>query len=114
MDSSQLTSIILFFACLLFSAYFSSSETAFTSLSTVRLKNAAEKGDKKASQAIKLQERFEPLLSTVLIGNNLVNIASSAIATVFFVNIFPVYGATIATVTTTILMLLFSEITPNY
>ncbi|GBD62401.1 putative uncharacterized protein [Tetragenococcus halophilus subsp. halophilus] len=113
MDSSHLTSIILFFACLLISAYFSSSETAFTSLSAVRLKNEAEKGDKKARQAIKLQERFEPLLSTVLIGNNLVNIASSAIATVFFVNIFPVYGATVATITTTVLMLLFSEITPK-
>lgn len=113
MDSSQLTSILLFFICLLFSAYFSSSETAFTSLSVVRLKNQAEAGNKRAEQTIKLQERFEPLLSTVLIGNNLVNIASSAIATVFFVNIFPVYGATIATIITTILMLLFSEIAPK-
>lgn len=113
MESSQLTSILLFFACLLFSAYFSSSETAFTSLSVVRLKNQAKAGDKRAKETIKLQEKFEPLLSTVLIGNNLVNIASSAIATVFFVNIFPVYGATVATITTTVLMLLFSEITPK-
>jgi len=113
MDSSQLTSIFLFFTCLLFSAYFSSSETAFTSLSTVRLKNQAKAGNKRAEETIKLREKFEPLLSTVLIGNNLVNIASSAIATVFFVNISPVYGATIATITTTFLMLLFSEITPK-
>lgn len=113
MDSSQISSIILFLICLLFSAYFSSSETAFTSLSTIRLKNEAKDGDKRAEEAMKLQEKFGPLLSTVLIGNNLVNIASSAIATVFFVNLFPRYGATISTIATTILLLLFSEVAPK-
>ncbi|MDN6639422.1 MAG: hemolysin family protein [Tetragenococcus sp.] len=113
MDSSQLTSIILFIICILLSAYFSSSETAFTSLSKIRLKNEAKDGDKRAGETMKLQEKFEALLSTVLIGNNLVNIAGSAIATVFFVNLFPRYGATIATIATTVLLLLFSEIAPK-
>lgn len=90
MDSSQLTSIILFFLLVyfFFSIFFIFGNSLYFFKYGSFKKNAAEKGDKKASQAIKLQERFEPLLSTVLIGNNLVNIASSAIATVFFLSIY--------------------------
>lgn len=113
MDSSQIPSILIFFIFVLCSAYFSSSETAFTSLSRVRLKNEAKAGDKRASQALDLQERFDSMLSTVLIGNNVVNIASSAVATVFFLEIFPRYGATVSTFATTILLLIFGEITPK-
>lgn len=113
MDSSQITSIIIFFICVILSAYFSSSETAFTSLRAVKLKTEAKNGNKRAAKALKLQSRFDDLLSTILIGNNLVNIASSSIATVFFVAIYPTYGATIATVVTTILLLLLGEITPK-
>lgn len=113
MDSSQISSIIIFFIFVLCSAYFSSSETAFTSLSRIRLKNEAKSGDRRANQALDLQEKFESLLSTVLIGNNVVNIASSAIATVFFLEIFPTYGATISTIVTTVSLLIFGEITPK-
>lgn len=82
MDSNHIKSI--FFIILIFlSAFFSSSETAFTSASRIRLQNESDNGDKKASTALGLQKKFDSLLSTILIGNNLVNIASSAIATVF-------------------------------
>lgn len=113
MDSNQVNSIIFFVILVIFSAVFSASETAFTSASRIRLQNQAENGDKKAKNALDLQQDFEPLLSTILIGNNLVNIASSAVATIFFVQLFPTYGATIATLVTTILLLLFAEITPK-
>lgn len=113
MDSNHLNSLIFFVVLVILSAFFSSSETAFTSVSRIRLKHAAEDGDKRADDALGLQEDFESLLSTILIGNNLVNIASSAIATLFFVELSPRYGATIATIVTTVTLLLFGEITPK-
>lgn len=113
MDSYQVNSIIFFVILLFFSAFFSSSETAYTSANKIRLENEADNGDKRAKNALGLQNNFESLLSTILIGNNLVNIASSAIATVFFVQLFPTYGATVATIVTTVLLLIFGEITPK-
>lgn len=113
MDSNQLNYIIFFVILIAVSGFFSSAETAFTSANSIRLRHAANAGDKKAALALKLQEKYDSLLSTILIGNNIVNIASSAIATVFFIELFPRYGATIATVVTTISLLLFGEITPK-
>lgn len=113
MDGSHINSIIIFIVCVGFSAFFSSSETAYTSVSRIRLKHASEDGDRQAQKALNLQQNFESLLSTILIGNNLVNIAASSIATLFFINLFPTYGATIATVATTVFLLLFGEITPK-
>jgi len=108
-----MSSILIFFVLVLLSAYFSSSETAFTSASRIRLKNEAKNGDNRAKLAYDLQEKYDSLLSTVLIGNNIVNIASSSIATIFFVELYPTYGATIATLVTTAILLLFSEIAPK-
>ena len=113
MDSNQMYNIIFFVVLVALSAFFSSSETAFTSANHIRLKHDAEAGDKKADLALKLQGTYDALLSTILIGNNIANIASSAIATVFFLKLFPIYGATIATVVTTFSLLLFGEITPK-
>src|SRR5699024_6218099 len=113
MDSAHITSIIIFFICIILSAYFSSSETAFTSARAVKLKTEAKNGDRSAARAVKLQNRFEEVLSTILIGNNLVNIASSSVATIFFVSFYPTYGATISTIVTTIILLLLAEITPK-
>lgn len=113
MDGSHINSIIIFIVCVGFSAFFSSSETAYTSVSRIRLKHASEDGDRQAQKALNLQQNFESLLSTILIGNNLVNIAASSIATLFFINLSPTYGATIATVATTVILLLFGEITPK-
>lgn len=113
MDETYVGSIIVFLICVILSAYFSASETAFTSLSSVRLKNEADQGNKRAKQALTLQGQFESLLSTILIGNNIVNIGASAVATLVFLNLFPEYGATISTIATTIILLLCSEITPK-
>ncbi|MGX7446966.1 HlyC/CorC family transporter [Dolosigranulum pigrum] len=113
MESSQFYSILIFIICIILSAFFSSSETAFTSAKAVRLKNKSEDGDKRAEKTLKLQQQFESLLSTILIGNNLVNIAGSAVATIFFVAIFPTYGGAIATIVTTLLLLFFGEIAPK-
>lgn len=113
MEDSQINSVLFFMVLVILSAFFSSSETAFTSANRIRLQNEAHAGNLKAQKALGLQKNFDKLLSTILIGNNLVNIASSAIATVFFVNLFPTYGATIATIVTTVFLLLFAEITPK-
>lgn len=113
MGTDQVTSIGIFILCIFLSAFFSSSETAFTSANQHRLKNQAEEGNRQAQQAEKLINQYEQLLSTILIGNNLVNIISSAVATLFFVQLFPIYGATISTIVTTIILLIFGEITPK-
>lgn len=113
MDNDSFRSIIFLIILLSFSAFFSSSETAFTSANRIRLKNEAQNGDERSKKTLKLAENFDSVLSTVLIGNNIANIGMSAIATLLFVNWFPVYGATLATIVMTILILLFGEITPK-
>ncbi|GEN49917.1 HlyC/CorC family transporter [Alkalibacterium pelagium] len=113
MDNDSFRSIILLVLLVLCSAYFSSSETAFTSANRIRLKNEAENGDERSKKTLKLAESFDSVLSTILIGNNIVNIAMSAIATLLFVNWFPVYGPTLATIVMTVIILLFGEITPK-
>lgn len=102
-------------ACLLLlSAYFSATETAFSSLNKVRIKNSAQNGNKKARLVLTLSEDYDRILSTILIGNNIVNISSASIATILFVNYFGEdIGVTIATIVMTILVLLFGEISPK-
>ena len=95
------------------SAYFSATETAFSSLNKIRLKNYANDGNKRARLVLKLSEDYDGLLSSILIGNNIVNIAASALATVAFMKISAEYGATISTVVMTILVLIFGEISPK-
>lgn len=97
----------------IFSAYFSATETAFTSVNRIRIKNLANDGDKKAREVLSLTEKFDSMLSTILVGNNIVNIAMSAIATVLFMELYPVYGATIATAVITVIVLIFGEISPK-
>ncbi len=97
----------------IFSAYFSATETAFTSVNRIRIKNLANDGNKRAREVHDLSEKFDMLLSTILVGNNIVNIAMSSIATVLFMELYPVYGATIATVVITIVVLVFGEISPK-
>ena len=79
-------SLIIIVLCVIMSAYFSATETAFSSLNRIRIKNMAEKGDKKAQLVLNLSENFDNMLSTILIGNNIVNILSASLATVLFVN----------------------------
>ena len=114
--------IIIMAACLLMSAYFSATETAFSTLSKTKLKTMIEKGNKRASLALKLSENYDRLLSTILIGNNLVNILLSSIATVFVITLCvsakdqafaDSYGTLISTAAVTVIVLIFGEITPK-
>ena len=77
----------------LMSAYFSATETAFTSINKTRLKSMAEKGNKKANLVLSISENYDKLLSTILVGNNIVNIALSSLATLMFIKISQEYGA---------------------
>ena len=99
--------------CLMLSAYFSATETAFSSANTTRLRTLAEKGSSNAALALKLLEQYDRLLSTILIGNNIVNIATASIGTVLFVRHYGDAGATISTVVVTVVVLIFGEISPK-
>lgn len=113
MDSSSTTLAISLCGLLLMSAFFSSTETAFSSLNRVRIKNLAQNGNKKAGLTLSLYEKYDDLLSTILIGNNLVNILSASLATVLFVKYFGNAGVTYSTIVLTIIVLIFAEITPK-
>jgi CBS domain containing-hemolysin-like protein len=113
MSSETLATILALAALLALSAFFSASETAFSSLNRIKLKNLAAGGNKRAALVLKIVENYEKLLSTVLIGNNIVNIASSALGTILFVGIFGKAGVPMTTLIMTILVLLFGEISPK-
>ncbi|MDF2820012.1 MAG: hypothetical protein K0R15_453 [Clostridiales bacterium] len=113
MDSSTLIIIIVLVFLLLMSAYFSAAETAFSSLNKIRLKNLANNGNKKAILAQKLAENYDKLISSILIGNNIVNILSASLATALFVDMFGNSGITLSTIVMTVLILIFGEITPK-
>ena len=105
--------LIAIVCLVLLSAYFSATETAFTSVNRIRLKNMAASGNRKAKLVIRLIEDYDRLLSTVLVGNNIVNIAMTAIATLMFVTLYGEYGAPIATLVVTVIVLIFGEISPK-
>lgn len=113
MDSSIGISILIIVFCVGMSAYFSATETAFSSMNRIRLKNMANNGNKKAVLTLKISEDYNKLLSTILIGNNIVNIASASLATVIFTHYLPAQGVTISTIVMTITILIFGEITPK-
>ena len=110
---STTTYIIIMAVCLLLSAYFSATETAFSSANVTRLKMLAEKGNSRAALACRLLERYDKLLSTILIGNNIVNIAMASLATALFVKSFGDAGATLSTIVVTVVVLIFGEISPK-
>ena len=106
--------LIIIIVCIVMSAYFSATETAFSSFNRIRLKNMAEKGNKKAKLVMKLSENYDSLLSTILIGNNIVNILSASLATVLFVDMLgSEVGPSASTAVTTIVVLIFAEVTPK-
>lgn len=112
---NTVTAIVLvsvLFVLLLLSAFFSASETAFTSLSLVRVRSLAS-AKKSAKLVLKMSENYNRLLSTLLIGNNIVNIASASIATIVFTFWFGDLGVTLSTAVMTVLVLTFGEITPK-
>ena len=116
MDSHSIFLLITIFFCVLMSAYFSATETAFSSLNKIRLKTMAEDGNKKAARTLKLAEDYDGLLSTILIGNNIVNILASSLATIFFINLLKnndSLATTLSTISLTIVILIFGEISPK-
>ncbi|MDE5600031.1 MAG: hemolysin family protein [Oscillospiraceae bacterium] len=98
---------------IVFSAFFSSSETAFSSLNRIRIKKMAADGNKHAKKVLKLNDEYTRVLTGVLIGNNIVNIAASTISTLLFTMYFGTMGAGISTIVLTIVILIFGEVIPK-
>ena len=113
MDSQSITQLIILVLLLLLSAFFSSAETAFTTASRIRMRTLAENGDKKAARALKITDDMHKMLSAILIGNNVVNLSASSIATTLATKLFGSMGAGIATGILTLLVLIFGEISPK-
>lgn len=113
MDGNILIKVIEIIVLVMFSGYFSATETAFTSLNKIKMKNMANEGNKKAELVLELESKYDKLLTTILIGNNIVNIGMTAIATVLFIELFGAYGATLSTIVITVVVLIFGEISPK-
>ncbi len=105
--------VLALLTLLLISAFFSASETAFSTVNIIRLKKDKERGKKGAKEAFNIATNFEKTLSTILVGNNLVNILFTAIATIVFTSIYGVNGAIISTIFVTVIILLFGEYLPK-
>ncbi len=110
--------LIIMGVCLILSAFFSATETAFSTMSKTRVKTLAEKDNKKAALTVKLSDNYDKLISTILIGNNIVNILLSSMATIVFINLLSGrYGddiaSTVSTAVVTMVVLLVGEITPK-
>ena len=106
-----LVALVILVAC---SAFFSASETAFSSLNQIRLKSRAEDGDAAAARVLAMAGKYDKLLSTILIGNNIVNIAAASIGTILFTKALGAErGATVSTMVLTIVVLIFGEVTPK-
>ena len=110
--------IVIIVFCVIMSAYFSATETAFSTFNRIRVKNLADKGNKRAAKVIKLSENYDTLLSTILIGNNIVNILASSIATILFVDLLKdgslaEWSSAISTAVLTLVILTFGEISPK-
>lgn len=110
---TYLSSVVAIIALVILSAYFSATETAFTSLNRIKVKNLANDGDERAKRVLELSENYDKLLTTILIGNNIVNIAMTAVSTVLFIELYGDYGATISTIVITVVVLIFGEISPK-
>ena len=99
--------------CVALSAFFSSSETAYSAVNKVRLKTMGQGGQRRALIALELAENYDQLLTTILVGNNIVNIAGTSIATVLFTMWLGNMGATVSTVVMTVIILIFGEVSPK-
>ena len=114
MDPQSIAMIAAMFLMVAFSAYFSATETAFTSLNRIRLKSKADAGDRRAARTLALAEDYDRLLSSILIGNNIVNISASTLGTVLFTkHVGTAYGPAVSTIVLTVIILIFGEISPK-
>ena len=112
------THIVLIVLCIILSAYFSATETAFTTLNRIRVKNLAEKGNRRARLTLRLADNYDKLLTTILIGNNIVNILAASLGAIVFMKVLSNTAAydfhtTISTAVLTVLVLIFGEISPK-
>ncbi len=111
MDSTSIIVVlVLLVAC---SAYFSATETAFTSFNKIRMKNLAADGNRKAALVLALADQYDQILTTILIGNNIVNIAAASLATVLFTQLLGDKGVSVSTVVMTVVVLIFGEVSPK-
>lgn len=107
------TIIIILIILIFLSGFFSATETAFSSLNKIRIKYLANNGNKRAEKTLAIAEDFTNFLSTVLIGNNIVNIFSASLATLLFTNLFKENGVFLSSLVMTIIVLIFCEIIPK-
>ena len=113
MDSDSIIMIIVMIALTACSAFFSATETAYLSFNQLRMKNLASSGNKRAKLVMSMYDDYDRLISSILIGNNIVNITLSSISTVLFIKFIGDAGATVSTVVITVVVLIFGEITPK-
>lgn len=113
MDDPNTLYIISLVVLVFLSSFFSATETAFSSLNRIRIKNYATAGDKRAVRTLRIADNFDRALSAVLIGNNIVNIAAASIGTMLFVGFLGDSGVGISTIVMTIVVLIFGEVIPK-
>lgn len=118
MPDGSITKLVIMLVCLAFSAFFSASETAFTSANHTKLKNLSAEGSKRASLVLKMLENYDKLLSTILVGNNIVNITLSSVGTLLFIDLLTdtnwlSAASAISTAVITVVVLIFGEISPK-
>ena len=113
MDAHSTAMLIAIILLVAMSSVFSATETAFSSFNYIRMKNRAEGGDKRAALVLKLAEDFDALLSTILVGNNVVNLTAASLSTLFFTDLLKGYGPAVSTIVLTLVVLVFGEISPK-
>lgn len=113
MDSGDIFQIVLLFVLILCSAFFSSAETALITCNRIRIRTLAEDGDKRAARVLRITDDSGKMLSAILIGNNIVNLSASSIATSLAIKLWGSVGAGVATGVLTLLILIFGEISPK-
>ena len=114
MDSSSMSMTVAIICLITMSAYFSATETAFSSYNRIRVKNMAEDGNKRAALVLSMSESYDRLLSTILIGNNIVNITATTISAVLFTKLLGEgRGPTVSTIVLTVVVLIFGEVSPK-
>lgn len=113
MDTGDIFQLIFLVILLLLSAFFSSAETALITVNRIRMRTLAEDGNKKAERVLQITDNSGKMLSAILIGNNIVNLSASSIATSLAIEFFGSVGAGIATGILTVLILIFGEISPK-
>ena len=113
MPDGSVQLLVALIILILFSGFFSATETAFSSLNKTKIRTLSEKGDKKAKLVNKLSDNYDSLLSTILIGNNIVNITMASVGTILFTSLFGSKGVGISTAVITVLVLIFGEVLPK-